>query len=228
MTATLPDAVLRKLTSPETLPEVLPSDPFALFKRWYDAEQASPKQPNPNAMTLTTVDADGWPSARPVLCRGIGVDEGFVTFFTNYESRKGRALQSSPKACLCFHWDHSDRVVRIEGEVVRSDRAESDTYWAGRRWESRLAAMASAQSQPIASREALYGKVAAVIADLGVPMEEFAKSPERVDLKRPDHWGGWRVYARAIELWIGGPGRLHDRARWERRDGGWVGTRLQP
>jgi pyridoxamine 5'-phosphate oxidase len=230
-----------------TLPEQLPADPFPTFKQWLDEEVRGAKVPNPNAMSLATVDAGGVLSNRIVLCRGVDVRAGRVTFFTNRTSRKGSELARAHRCALCFHFDPTDRQVRIEGLVAASPESESDAYFASRRWESKLSAWASNQSQPIASRDALLARLPAVIAELGLSLDALLTNPASVTIPRPPHWGGYRVYATAMELWLGGTGRLHDRARWERplpgaRAGdswekleqaalgsaGWVGTRLQP
>jgi pyridoxamine 5'-phosphate oxidase len=230
-----------------TLPEVLPSDPFAMCKQWLDDEVRAAKVPNPNAMSLSTIAPDGRLSTRIVLCRGIDARVGRITFFSNRTSRKGKELASTPRVSLCFHFDPTDRQVRIEGLVTPSPDSESDAYFASRRWESKISAWASNQSQPIASRDALLARLPQVIDELGLSLDALLTNPQSVTIPRPPHWGGYRVYADAIELWLGGTGRLHDRARWERPlpgatagdpweklehaalgSAGWVGTRLQP
>lgn len=217
----------------QALPDPLPAAPFPLFRAWFDEAHAKSIQPNPNAMTLATVDPDGQPSARTVLCKGIDEDQGRVTFYTNRESRKGRALEHEPRVALLFHWDSFNRQVRIEGRVTHTSDAESDAYFKSRRLESRLGAWASDQSRPIGSRDELLAKVAEVMARFGVNLDNL----ETAEIPRPPHWGGYHVWAHRIELWVGGPGRVHDRARWERdlvatddgyRGGDWRVTRLQP
>ena len=123
--------------------------------------QRDAAQPNPNAMVLATVDAQGAPSARVVLCKEILVERGGVVFYTNYESRKGRELAATGRAAIVFHWDHRHRQVRIEGTVERVPEATSDAYFASRPWQSRLGAWASRQSQPIASLAAMREQVRA-------------------------------------------------------------------
>lgn len=220
-----------------TLPDVLPADPFPLAKAWFDLAHAQKVQPNPNAMTLATVDADGQPSARVVLCRELNVERGYTVFFTNYESRKGRALAAHPRASLLFHWDALDRQIRIEGPVLKSPAAESDAYHNRRPWASRLAAWASDQSRPLGSREELPERVAAVVERLGLSWPELIDKGDAVSIPRPPHWGGYRVWAQRVELWLGGASRLHDRALWSRtltprgedfEAGPWQATRLMP
>jgi pyridoxamine 5'-phosphate oxidase len=204
-----------------------------MVARWLEAATAQKVQPNPNAMTLATIDPDGRPSARIVLAKGVDVAGGTVTFHTNRLSRKGAALTANPRAALVFHWDALDRQVRIEGPVTLASDAESDAYFATRRAASRIGAWASDQSQPIASRDALLEKVVEAVTRFGVDFE----NPEAVRIPRPPHWGGYRVWAEWVELWIGSEVRVHDRARWVRTltprgdgfaAGAWTSTRLQP
>jgi pyridoxamine 5'-phosphate oxidase len=130
-----------------------PEDPIAAFKVWFDAAKDVTTVPNPNAMSVATVDASGQPSVRLVLCRGF--DKRGVVFYTNRQSRKGEALEANPKACANFHWDQLDRQIRIEGAVTHTSEEESDAYWASRNRESRINSACSQQSRPVASRVAL-------------------------------------------------------------------------
>jgi pyridoxamine 5'-phosphate oxidase len=222
------------------LPDPLPGEPFALFQAWFDEAHARKIQPNPNGMSLATIDADGTPSSRIVLCKTIDASRGFIVFHTNYRGRKGRALEANPRAGVCFHWDVLDRQVRIEGPVTRSPAAESDAYFKTRPLERQLGAWASDQSEPIESREALLDKAAGVMAMFCAdPDLEPGAIPE---IPRPPHWGGFRLWAARVEFWMGGTGRLHDRAEWRRElaggavdgvagyvgAGAWRATRLQP
>lgn len=232
------EAVASAYERGELLPEPLPAEPFGLVGAWFDEAQSRGDQPNPNAMTLATVDADGRPSARIVLCKGMDRAAGYIVFYTNYESRKGRALAANARASLIFHWDHADRQVRVEGPVVRSPAAESDGYFRSRRWESRIGAWASRQSEPIESRDALLAQVAERVMELGVDLSLIVDGQgEKIEVPRPPHWGGFRVWAERVELWCGGVGRVHDRAEWRRElrasgegfvAGSWRSTRLQP
>ena len=192
-----------------------PADPVPLFERWFDEAQRLPT-PNPNAMTLATIDADGAPSARIVLLRGFS-REG-ARFFTNRQSRKGRALAANARAALLFHWDLLDRQVRIEGRVSLASDAESDEYFAQRPVDSRVNAWASDQSEPVASRAELERRAADLAA-------RFAGG----DVPRPPHWGGYRVSLDRIEFWQGDKYRLHDRIVYMRQpDGAYTATRLCP
>src|SRR5215470_15723666 len=139
----------------ETLAEPLPADPLAVVREWLAQAQAAHTQPNPNSMVLATSSRDGRPSARVVLCKDIVPQPGYIVFYTNYLSAKGRQLKDNPRAAAVMHWDALHRQVRIEGPVVAAPEADSDAYFAARPWGSRIGAWASAQSEPIASRDAM-------------------------------------------------------------------------
>jgi pyridoxamine 5'-phosphate oxidase len=219
----------------ELLPEPLPGEPLTLARTWLERAWRDRNVPNPNAMVLATATPDGQPSARVVLCKDIQPVPGFVVFYTNYESRKGRELAANPRAAVVMHWDHLDRQVRIEGTVVKAPEADSDSYFASRAIESRIGAWASQQSQPLASRAQLLDAVDEAARKLGVSERTAGKD---VHVPRPPHWGGFRLWADTVELWVAGAARIHDRARWTRtltaRDathldtGPWTATRLQP
>lgn len=175
-------------------------------------------QRNPNSMALATTDAGGRPSARVVLCKEIVADPGYLIFYTNYESRKGRELAAQSWAAVVFQWDELRRQLRVEGPVVTSPASESDDYFASRPWQSRLAAMASVQSAPIASRQALLEKLRDTAAQYRTPNPITADDNQGsgLHLPRPPGWGGYRLWAAAVELWVEGEHRMHDRVRWTR------------
>lgn len=219
-------------TPEQSLPDDLPADPWPTLQSWLDDARRAVTTPNHNAMTLATVGTDGHPSARVVLCKIVRPDPGYVVFFTNYESRKSEELEGTPFAAACFHWDVLGRQIRIEGPVTRSPDDESDDYFASRSAEARLGAWASRQSRPISSREALLEQVVEAMSSLNIPPSEIVRGT--ADVPRPPFWGGWRLWASRIELWVNGPQRVHDRAIWTRaiepqgEAGPWSATRLQP
>src|SRR5262245_14663445 len=205
------------------LPEPLPDDPLPLVDRWIT--EAAQVVRGATAMTLATVDPDGRPSARMVICRGIDVAAGWFVFYSDRVSRKGRALDTHPRAALVFHWEAVERQIRIEGPVTIAPDEQANTYWYGRPLDARIAAIASEQSQPVASRAALLESVEATARRFGA------------DPPRPERWVGYRVWADTVELWVSQPGRVHDRAAWQRTlapgaggftGGPWRATRLQP
>ena len=154
----------------ELLPDPLPAEPLAVVSRWMDQAWAARCQPNANSMVLATTTRDGRPSARVVLCKDIVPQPGYVVFYTNYLSSKGRQLKENPRAAAVIHWDALHRQVRIEGLVVTGPAADSDGYFAARSWDKRVGAWASAQSEPVASRAALERAVAAAAQRFGVPV----------------------------------------------------------
>lgn len=224
----------------ELLPDPLPQHPLGVALRWLADARTLRAQPNPNSMVLATVSPDGSPSARVVLCKAIVPEPGYVVFYTNYRSRKGRELASNSRAAAVMHWDQLHRQVRIEGTVVLSPPAESDAYFETRPWQSRLGAWASAQSDPIDSRKALADALAGAAGRFGVPLPSRANESLQpaARIPRPAHWGGYRLYAQTVELWVEGEARIHDRAQWSRSltvrsdgdcvAGPWTVTRLQP
>jgi len=206
----------RRATLDETSVE---ADPLRQFERWF-REAVDSKMPEPNAMTLATVDADGNPSARIVLLKG--ADERGFTFFTNYASRKGRELAVRARAALLFYWPELERQIRIEGAVTRVDAGESAQYFAGRPRPSQLGAWASPQSEPIEGRselEARFAEVAERYRDASAPVP------------RPAHWGGYRLVPDVLEFWQGRASRLHDRIRYRLKQAqpvAWDIDRLAP
>jgi pyridoxamine 5'-phosphate oxidase len=215
----------------ETLPEPLPGNPLTLLDKWLSEAKANAQQPNPNAMVLATVDALHRPSARVVLCKEIRVEAGCIVFHTNYRSRKGLELEANPRAAAVFHWDHVHRQARIEGGVEKLSSADSDAYFASRPWQSRLGAWASRQSEPVASRAELAAAVARAAQRFNIPYAGpgSAEPAGEHAVPRPPHWGGYALIADAVELWVEGEFRIHDRVRYTRTvPGPWSATRLQP
>ena len=223
----------------ETLAEVLPADPLVIVSLWLEEAWAARTQPNPNAMVLATSTREGLPDARVVLCKDIQPQPGYVVFYTNYLSAKGRQLKDNPRAAAVMHWDALHRQVRLEGPVSLGPASDSDAYFATRAWQSRIGAWASEQSEPIASRELLLEAVTQTARRFGAPTpgSPGADDSMKVTIPRPPHWGGYRLWPEIVELWVEGAARIHDRARWTRkvtdagmsfRTGPWSATRLQP
>jgi pyridoxamine 5'-phosphate oxidase len=191
------------------------ADPIRQFETWFQQALAA-NLPEPNAMTLATATLDGQPSARVVLLKAF--DAVGFTFFTNYDSRKGREMTANPHVALLFFWPELQRQVRIEGMVERVSEAESDAYFRSRPLGSRLGAWASSQSEVIPSRTVLEERVREL-------MQRFSDG----EVPRPPHWGGFRVHPLIIEFWQGRPDRLHDRLRYRREQPtGWRIERLSP
>jgi pyridoxamine 5'-phosphate oxidase len=221
------------------LPDPLPDEPLETVAAWLAEAWRTRAQPNPNAIVLATVDPRGQPSARVVLCKDVIARPGYVSFYTNYVSRKGRELAANPRAAIVFHWDALHRQVRIEGQVRPAPAAESDAYFQSRPWQRRIGAWASEQSAPVANHQALVAAVAAAARRFGAPQpgpEDDGTDPG-IAIPRPPHWGGYHLWAEAVELWVEGESRIHDRARWSRdlqfdsagaRPGPWSVVRLQP
>lgn len=190
-------------------------NPFKLAQHWLrEAEVVEPN--DPNAIALSTVDADGMPNARMVLLKEIESD-GFV-FYTNYESAKAAELDFAVKAAFVMHWKSLRRQIRVRGDVIKVDGAQADVYFTSRSLQSRLGAWASRQSRPLKSRTTLLAEVAKVTATHGT------------NPKRPAFWGGYKIIPTEIEFWADGKFRLHDRFRWTRKtpSADWETLRLNP
>ena len=226
-------------TERELLPDPLPAEPMTMAVAWLAQAWQARAQPNPDAMVLATVDSRGQPAARVVLCKQIVADPGYLLFYTHYGSRKGHEIGANPRGAAVLHWDALQRQLRIEGPIVKALPEESDAYFKTRAWQSRVGAWASRQSEPVASRDLLVEAVRGAAAQLGTP-DVLAPSPAAKDVvvPRPPHWGGYRLWAESVELWVAGEYRIHDRARWTRsltpagahgfRASDWTATRLQP
>ena len=212
----------------ELLAEPLPDAPFRMLVAWLDEARAIPDLSTPDAMMVATVDEEGRPDARTVLCRGVDVEAGHLVFYGNRQSAKGRQLAANPVATGVFYWDALHRQVRVSGSVERSPNDESNAYFDSRPRASRIAAWASRQSQPLESRAQLLDAFHETARRFGGLEGEHL-------VPRPPHWGGYRLIASRVELWVGSEIRIHDRVVWEREGSGpgaergpWNRTRLQP
>lgn len=225
----------------DKLPDTLPDDPMHWADAWLKEATAAGVRRNPNAMAIVSVGNSGQPSARMVLCKRFVPDPGYLVFYTNYGSQKAIEFDNNPKAAALFHWDSIGRQVRIEGLIVRSPTEESDTYFDSRDRGSQLGAWGSDQSKPIDSRAALVDQLRRRADALGLSLDEGeVREVEGTTpvIHRPPHWGGLRLWATAVELWVEGGDRIHDRGRWNReivRSGKhsftttpWTSKRLQP
>ena len=190
------------------------AEPIGLFVEWL-ADARAHEINDANAMTLSTVDAEGAPDSRIVLLKDI--DARGLTFYSNTESDKGRELAARPVAALVFHWKSLRRQVRVRGRVEPVTAAEADAYFATRARESRIGAWASDQSRPLADRQTLEDAIA----------RETARFDGQ-EVPRPERWSGWRVIPRTVEFWRDRPFRLHDRLRFTREGDAWSRSRLQP
>ena len=190
-------------------------DPFQLARDWL-AEAEKSEINDPNAIALSTVDADGLPNARMVLLKEIE-DDAFV-FYTNYGSKKAQELEGAGKAAFVMHWKSLRRQIRVRGTIEREDGPQADEYYHSRSLKGRLGAWASKQSQPLDSRGTLMAEVAVVTAKEGI------------NPARPPFWGGFRITPVEIEFWADGAFRLHDRFRWTREgvNAPWSAVRLYP
>ena len=225
----------------DRLPDDLPSDPMHWADAWLQEAQAAKVQRNPNSMTLSTVGPDARPTSRVVLCKDFVAEAGYLVFYTNYRSQKSIDMAANPHVAALLHWDALGRQIRIEGTAVRSPAEESDTYFASRDRGSQLGAWGSDQSETIESHAALVEQIRQRATDLGLALDADSQVLAGDDLPRiarPEHWGGFRLWASTVELWIEGGNRVHDRARWQRdivrasehefSTTPWCGVRLQP
>ena len=216
-----------------SLDDPLPERPEPLLGAWLEEAMARRPVPNPLAMGLATLGLEGNPTSRMVICRGYDLEAGWLVFYTDRRSAKGEELARHPRAAALFHWDALARQVRIEGPVTEAPDEQSEAYFLGRPLDHQLASTVSEQSRAVASRAELVRRMDEAAAHRRLDLAD----PKAEPLPRPSFWGGYRVWIERLELWVGQPGRVHDRALWTRRlfakgDGfagePWRVERLQP
>ena len=201
-----------RILTPGNLDEC--NDRFTLFSVWFDEARAHEIN-DPEAMSLATVDSDGLPDVRMILCKG--VEANGLLFYTNVESAKGRQLEGQSKAAALFHWKSLRRQARFRGAISRLDDAEADAYFHSRPRQSQIGAWASHQSRPLESRAALERRLAEYESEFGAG-----------EIPRPAYWRGFRLEPSQVELWADGAFRLHDRVRFTRVGAAWSRQRLFP
>ena len=190
-------------------------NPIDLFKKWFTVAEKSEIN-DPNALSLATASANGLPSVRMVLLKGLS-DKGFV-FYTNFNSKKGNDLKNNPQASMCFHWKSLRRQVRISGKVSIISNEEADKYYNSRAYGSRIGAWASSQSQVMKNRNEFLDKI-----------KNFEKKyPDQNDVPRPPHWSGWRIMPNEIEFWLEVNNRIHERLNYRKDNNRWVREILYP
>lgn len=215
MMADIKISELRKRYGKEgVVDDELPEHPVKLFKRWFD-EAVKSDVTEPNAMALATVTESGTPNVRMVLLKGIR--DHSITFFTNFESRKGEELRANPVAACTFWWGELERQVRISGKVQKLTEAESEDYFRSRPRDFQIGAWASDQSRPVENREALIENYKAL-----------EKKFEGKEIPKPDYWGGFEILLQSLEFWQGRPARMHDRILYQHSAGKWNRQRLAP
>lgn len=207
------DAIRKQLQEAGLHRSDLAEDPFSQFSHWFSVARDAGVH-EPEAMIVSSISEDGFPSSRHVLLKGL--DHGFV-FYTNYESQKGIELSERPVASICFPWNILSRQVRVVGRVEKTTVAESDEYFSTRPRGSQVGAWASQQSSVLENREQLRTR-----------WDEIDRQYEGQDVPRPPHWGGFRVVPHEVEFWQGQPSRLHDRFRYRQAESGWQIERLSP
>ncbi|MAV91317.1 MAG: pyridoxamine 5'-phosphate oxidase [Bdellovibrionaceae bacterium] len=195
--------------------DLLDQDPLKTFESWFKEAEASGKLREPRAMALATLSPDGRPHNRIVLFKDLS-DEG-VTFYTNYDSQKGKDLSANPFCEVVFYWDPLGKQVRISGSVQKTSRETSEAYWATRPRESQLSQHVSRQSTPVESREQMIEAV-----------EKARRDFANKEIPLPENWGGYLLIPSHVELWIADPARLHDRFVFSKFKDGWTSARLHP
>ena len=211
-------------------------NPLLLLQSWFNEAMELDLQPNPDTMAIATSNSQGLPNVRMVLCKEINTEEGYVVFYTNYNSVKSLEIKENPKCSALFHWDKLGYQIRVRGEILQSPDEENDTYFASRHLGSQVGAWASNQSNPVEDREALDDQFKKILDRFNLTSKSITRNEQKIP--RPPNWGGYRLWIEEIEFWLNQKDRLHDRLHFRRAltissDGietekKWTVKRLQP
>jgi len=211
-------------------------NPLLLLQSWLNEAMELDLQPNPDTMAIATSNSQGLPNVRMVLCKEINTEEGYVVFYTNYNSVKSLEIKENPKCSALFHWDKLGYQIRIRGEILQSPDEENDAYFASRHLGSQVGAWASNQSDPVVDRQALDDQFRKILDRFNLTNESITRNEQKIP--RPPHWGGYRLWVEEIEFWLNQKDRLHDRLHFRRvltissegieTEKKWAVKRLQP
>jgi len=218
------------------LSQSMTENPLLLLQSWLNEAIKLDLQPNPDTMVIATSNPQGIPNLRMVLCKEINTEEGYVVFYTNYNSVKSLEIKENPKCSALFHWDKLGYQIRIRGEILQSPDEENDAYFASRHLGSQVGAWASNQSNPVEDREALDDQFKKILDRFNLTSESITRNEQKIP--RPPHWGGYRLWIEEIEFWLNQKDRLHDRLHFRRAlaisnegietEKKWTVKRLQP
>ena len=211
-------------------------NPLLLLQSWFNKAMELDLQPNPDTMAIATSNSQGLPNVRMVLCKEINTEEGYVVFYTNYNSVKSMEIKENPKCSALFHWDKLGYQIRIRGEILQSPDEENDAYFTSRHLGSQVGAWASNQSNPVVDRQALDDQFRKILDRFNLTNESITRNEKKIP--RPPHWGGYRLWIKEIEFWLNQKDRLHDRLHFRRAltissegietEKNWTVKRLQP
>ena len=218
------------------LSQSMTQNPLLLLQSWLNEAMELDLQPNPDTMAIATSNSQGLPNVRMVLCKEINTEEGYVVFYTNYNSVKSMEIKENPKCSALFHWDKLGYQIRIRGEILQSPDEENDAYFASRHLGSQVGAWASNQSDPVGDRQALDDQFRKILDRFNLTSESITQNEQ--EIPRPPHWGGYRLWIEEIEFWLNQKDRLHDRLHFRRAltissegietEKKWTVKRLQP
>ena len=218
------------------LSQSMTQNPLLLLQSWLNEAMELDLQPNPDTMAIATSNSQGLPNVRMVLCKEINTEEGYVVFYTNYNSVKSLEIKENPKCSALFHWDKLGYQIRIRGEILQSPDEENDTYFASRHLGSQVGAWASNQSNAVEDREALDDQFKKILDRFNLTSESITRNEQKIP--RPPNWGGYRLWIEEIEFWLNQKDRLHDRLHFRRAltissegietEKKWTVKRLQP